>query len=95
MNNMEWENSMSRGRLIAAKSGKRKQITEGDIQAALRRFQAAGGLIKRLPDQGTPRNNGVGHTYGLYESMFDGLAVLEEGSLMSASDDSATPPPVN
>ncbi len=52
-------------------AAKKLQIEEADIQEAIRRFQARGGLIKKLPDQPDPVRNLVGAKWGIYEPVFD------------------------
>jgi len=42
-------------------------ITESDVQRALDEFRKQGRLIKKLPDQVTPRSNLVGERHGQYE----------------------------
>ena len=51
--------------------GKKKTITEEQVQAALNKFLHAGGLIRRLPDQVVPRNTLVGARWGMYEIVSD------------------------
>lgn len=46
-------------------------ITEQDIQRALRKFEQQGRLIRRLPEQATPRRRPVGARYGAYEDPAD------------------------
>lgn len=46
-------------------------VTHEDVQAALRKFEEKGGLIKRLPDEVTPRNSLVGSRWAVYESLND------------------------
>ena len=51
------------------------QITESDLKDAIRRFQAAGGLINKLPDQPEPMRNLVGARWGMYEPVMEGMQV--------------------
>ncbi len=52
-------------------AAKKLQIQEADLQEAIRRFQARGGLIQKLPDQPDPVRNLVGAKWGIYEPVFD------------------------
>jgi hypothetical protein len=49
------------------------EITEGQIQQALRQFRLAGGQIRRMPDQVAPRQ-------ALVRSRWDTLAGLTESA---------------
>lgn len=50
-----------------AKRKKMQIITQEEIQRALNKFRASGGLITKLPDQIVlPRTN-IGSKYGVYE----------------------------
>jgi len=46
-------------------------MTEIEVLAAVRAFQAKGGLIKRLPDQDTPRRTIICRQYEQYENVID------------------------
>lgn len=47
------------------------KMTHEDIQRAIRRFLAKGGLIRKLPPAATPRNMLVGAEYGMFERISD------------------------
>jgi hypothetical protein len=46
-------------------------ITHDQVQEALKRFSAKGGLLKRLPDQVTPVRQLVGGRWASLESLID------------------------
>lgn len=46
-------------------------MSHAQIQAAIRKFQAAGGLIQQLPAAAEPRIRPVGDNYGAYERVVD------------------------
>ena len=41
-------------------SSKQPKITEAELQSAMRKFMAAGGMIRKLPDQVSPTGQMVG-----------------------------------
>ena len=45
-----------------------RPITEKDIRNALRQFMEEGGLIRKLPDEVSPRVAMVGINHGMYEN---------------------------
>ena len=49
----------------------KSQISEDDVQRAIRKFLQEGGLIKRLPDEVTPRSVLVGAKWGMYEPVLE------------------------
>lgn len=51
---------------------KKALITEAEIQQALKKFQAKGGLIKKLPDEVVPAHNLVGNKWAMYENILEG-----------------------
>lgn len=51
----------------------KKQITEKDVQRALKLFRKSGGLIRKLPDQHAP-NRAMPAGDGAYEAMEDFLS---------------------
>lgn len=55
-------------------------ITEEEIQQALEKFKAQGGLIKRLPDEVVPRGSLVGGRYSAYEGVLDTTGTGESSS---------------
>ena len=46
---------------------KTTQVTERQVEQAIRRFQFRGGLIKHLPDEVIPRTLLVGARHGRFE----------------------------
>ena len=56
------------------KAWRRHRLTHEIIAAALRRFEADGGLIRRLPDEREPRLYSIGEQYALYEWPMTGAA---------------------
>ena len=50
------------------KAWRRHRLTHEVIAAAIRRFEATGGLIRRLPDECEPHLYSIGEQYALYES---------------------------
>ena len=50
---------------------KDKQITELEIQQAIRKFLGEGGLIKHLPDEITPPSILVGAKFAMFETISD------------------------
>ena len=48
-----------------------KTITKEEIQEALRRFKADGGLIRKLPSEIVPPALLVGKKYGRYENLME------------------------
>lgn len=52
---------------------KATQISADDVRQALERFQSAGGLIEKLPDQPSPSRRMVGGKWGMYEPVMEGL----------------------
>jgi len=60
-------------------------ISHQEIAKALQKFQAEGGLIKRLPDQITPKGGLVGGKWAQFEAVLDptagsGSEVMEAAS---------------
>jgi hypothetical protein len=51
--------------------GNKAIITEQEIQAALAKFTAHGGLIKKLPPEVVPAHNLVGGRFAVYETIQD------------------------
>ncbi len=49
----------------------KSQISEEEIQKALKKFQEQGGLITKLPDEVSPRNPMVGSKFGMFEAVSD------------------------
>lgn len=49
----------------------KKAVTEAEVQQALQKFQAHGGLIKKLPDEVVPAHNLVGAKWAVYETIQD------------------------
>lgn len=47
-----------------------EHVTEDEVQQALSEFKRRGGLVRRLPDDATPRIATVGDRYGPYENLF-------------------------
>ncbi len=47
----------------------RKEITQEELQRAIRAFQERGGLIRRLPDEIVPPAILVGARWGAYEEV--------------------------
>ncbi len=45
----------------------RNAPTQNEIEAALLRFRQRGGLVRKLPDERSPRYNLVGARHGAYE----------------------------
>jgi hypothetical protein len=52
---------------------KQARISAEDVQKALEKFQAGGGLIQKLPDQPSPQRRMVGGKWGAYEPVLEGL----------------------
>ena len=52
-------------------------ITQENVQEALRRFMKEGGLIRKLPDEVSPRNFQVGGKYSAFEYVGPDLGVTE------------------
>lgn len=50
---------------------RKSQISEEDVHRAIRKFLQAGGLIRRLPDEVTPRTVLVGAKWGMYEPVLE------------------------
>ena len=48
---------------------KKSEISQEEIQKALKKFQNQGGLISKLPDQIAPRSNMVGGRWAMYETV--------------------------
>lgn len=46
-------------------------ITQAELDDAIRRFRAAGGLVQKLPDQPDPLRNQVGGRWGMYEPVME------------------------
>lgn len=46
-----------------------RSISKEKIQEALKKFKEQGGLIKKLPDEVTPRSCLVGARYAMYENL--------------------------
>ena len=71
----------------------KRTISHEDIQAALKKFQGAGGGITRLPDQEQPLRNIVGAEWAMYEPLLDAVPFFGTGSAAesaSGASDSAT-----
>jgi hypothetical protein len=55
---------MARRRMASARDDqgpmKDQKISEAELQAAMRKFVAAGGMIRKLPDQKSPTSQVVG-----------------------------------
>ena len=50
--------------------GKSKvEVTQEEIQRALKKFTEKGGLINKLPDEIAPRNALVGGKWGMFEGV--------------------------
>lgn len=49
------------------------RISGQEVQLALEKFKAGGGLIQKLPDQPSPQRRLVGGKWGMYEPVMDGL----------------------
>ena len=52
-------------------------ITEAEVQEALRRFKASGGLIRKLPDEVSPRNFMVGGKHSAFEFVAPEMGISE------------------
>lgn len=65
----------------------RKQvtITHEDVQHAMRKFLDQGGLVKRLPDEVTPRGGRVGVQHAVYEDVVEGFS-YDAGSESAAGN---------
>ena len=46
---------------------KEQKVSEAELQAAIRKFVASGGMIKKLPDQKTSASQMVGVRWNNYE----------------------------
>jgi len=57
---------------------KGKSISHEDVQRALRKFQAGGGLIRTLPAQQAPARLLVGARHGLYEPVLE-ITAAQQG----------------
>lgn len=49
--------------------GSTEPIREEDVQHAIMEYCRAGGCVRQLPPAKTPQRNGVGDTWGMYESL--------------------------
>lgn len=63
-----------------ARTKEHKVITHEEVQAAMRKFLAQGGLIRKLPDEVAGRHNRVGAHYAMYESVSDNSGEGESAS---------------
>jgi len=52
-------------------------ITQVDVQEALRRFKESGGLIRKLPDEISPRNFMVGGKHSAFEVVAPDMGITE------------------
>ncbi|MDH4121671.1 MAG: hypothetical protein OEV94_08215 [Deltaproteobacteria bacterium] len=65
---------------MRAKKMKASVVSHDDIQKALRKFQANGGLIQKLPPQVVIRHSLVGGKWGMFESISEGGETAPTGS---------------
>lgn len=56
----------------------KRQITEQEVQQAIRKFLSEGGLIKHLDKEPTPRSSLVGTKFGMYEPVFEYTTVSSD-----------------
>ena len=54
-----------------------KTITEEQVREAIRKFEGAGGLITKLPDEGTPGRSLVGANWASFDVVPVDFSILQ------------------